>query len=171
MKKIILVLLAVFMYGFAAEAQRPQRPQRERMDPEKMVEMRTEQMVKKYNLSEEQASKLLALNKSQAEKMKAMQPKPLPKDSLDAMSKAARKEYKKQQKAQCEEMQKVREQNEADFEVELKKILTSEQFAQYQKDEQARKERMENRRRGGNMGGPRGGDGWGRGGVDFGDDF
>ena len=73
MKKIILVLLAVFMYGFAAEAQRPQRPQRERMDPEKMVEMRTERIVKKYNLSEEQASKLLALNKSQAEKMKAMQ--------------------------------------------------------------------------------------------------
>ncbi len=151
MKKVILMLFAAFVYGgYTINAQRQQR---EKMNPEKMIEMRTNRMVKQYKLSEEQALKLSELNKLQFEKMKGTQPKPLSKDSLNAMSEAARKDYKTQRKAQMEETRKAREKSEVEFQEELKKIFTPEQFEQYQKDEQARKERMKYRRRGGNTGG------------------
>lgn len=152
MKKFIFMMVALLICSLSVEAQRPQRPAR--MNPEEMMQKRTEQMVKKYNLNEEQATKLLALNKGQIEKMKAIRPNPLPKDSLQAMSKDARKAYKKEMKEKQESMREVQKNMETEYQTALKEILTTEQFEQYQKDEQARMEQR-NARRNRGFDGPR----------------
>lgn len=145
MKKILFMMLALVCSTFFVIAQRPQQ-KREQMNPEQMAEMRTERMVKKYGLNDEQKTKLLELNKKQTENMKLMRPKTLPKDSLKAMSKEEKKAYKKELKEQKEAMEENMKKNEENYQAELKNILTSEQYANYQKDEQTRMERRQGRR-------------------------
>lgn len=170
MKKNLVMMMLVLLCGTGVMyAQGPRGP-RPQMNPEQMAKMRTERIVKKYGLNEEQQKKLEALNKEQAEQMKVPRIRPVPKDSLEAMSKKERKAYKAKMEKQREEMKAERQKKEAEYQAALKKILTSEQYAQYQKDEEAMKQRR------GQMG-PRGGrgQGWGNrpnngGGMDD-DDF
>lgn len=145
MKKIVFMLVALFCSSLFVNAQRQQQ-KREQMNPEQMAEMRTQRMVKKYGLNEEQKTKLLALNKKQTEGMTLARPKALPEDSLKAMSKEEKKAYKKEREEQKKTMQEAMKKKAGNYQTELKKILTSEQYASYQKDEQARMERRQARR-------------------------
>lgn len=145
MKKIIFMLVALFCSSLFVNAQRPQ-PRRERMNPEQMAEMRTQRMVEKYGLDDEQKARLLELNKKQMENRRQVRPKALPKDSLKAMTKEEKKAYKQEREEQKKAMQETMKKNAEDYQAELKKILTSEQYASYQKDEQARMERRQSRR-------------------------
>lgn len=76
MKKMVFALamaLATTMGALAQEAQQGQQ-QRRQQNPEEMIQRRTEATVKKYQLNEEQAQKLLELNKKYASTMGGMRP-------------------------------------------------------------------------------------------------
>ncbi len=75
MKKAMMALAAALMMSATMVAQteeQPQAPQVPTMDQAEMIKARTEQMVKDYGLSEEQAGQLLALNTEFADKMPPM---------------------------------------------------------------------------------------------------
>ena len=71
MKRIILACIAVFAMGTTVMAQSDE-PRRGKPDKAEMVKHRTEHMVKKYDLNEEQAQKLLKLNTRKAEQMEQL---------------------------------------------------------------------------------------------------
>lgn len=63
MKKIIFTMVAAMCMTMAmAQNANTEKKERKRMDPKEMVEKRTEEMIKKYALSTEQAAKVKALN-------------------------------------------------------------------------------------------------------------
>jgi len=64
MKQIVISIAALLLLSTAAMAQdnQGQRPERQRMDRTEMIKQRTDDVVKKYGLNEEQAKQLLSLN-------------------------------------------------------------------------------------------------------------
>lgn len=64
MKKIVVSIAALLLLSTAAIAQdnQGQRPERPRVDRTEMIKQRTDDIVKKYGLNEEQAKQLLSLN-------------------------------------------------------------------------------------------------------------
>lgn len=74
-KKAMMAIVAAVMMSTNMAAQtevQPQMPQQPGMDRSEMIKMRTEQMVKEFELTEEQAGQLLALNTEFADKMPMM---------------------------------------------------------------------------------------------------
>ena len=138
------MLAAMFCFGLQAEAQRPERGKR--LTPEEMAEQRTALMVQKYGLNQTQTDSLFALNMRQMEQMKDMRPERIPRDSLQAMDKDARKAYRKAMKEKEAGMRERMKKN-AEYEQALRQILTEEQFAKYQEDQKNRMERRERPRR------------------------
>lgn len=121
MKRISLLLVAVFALSFASLAQ--ERGQRS-FDPEKMAERQTEELTEALGLSEEQQEQVLALNTEVAENMQAMR-KEMQDEDMD-------------RETMREKMQEIRDEQNA----KLKEILTE---AQYEKYEEYLEERRENR--------------------------
>lgn len=121
MKRISLLLVAVFALTFASLAQ--ERGQRS-FDPEKMAERQTEELTEALGLSEEQQEQVLALNTEVAENMQAMR-KEMQDEDMD-------------RETMREKMQEIRDEQNA----KLKEILTE---AQYEKYEEYLEERRENR--------------------------
>lgn len=165
-KKLMMIVMALLCGTGVTLAQGP-RGARPQMNPEQMAKMRTERMVKNYGLNDDQKKQLETLFKEQAAQMKGQRIRPLPKDSLKAMTKAERKAYREKMDKDREAMKADREKRQAEYEAKIKSILTAEQYAKYQKDEEAMKQRRQM--------GPRGGRGQGmgnsnRGGMDD-DDF
>lgn len=154
MKKIVLTMIAAMAMSLSAMAQdEPQ--ERRQFNPEQMVKMRTDAVVQKYGLNEEQAKKLLDLNSRFIGKIgpgmggprgprnggPRMQgdrnDRPQRPDSLRANGQrngGPRGNFGG--RFNREEMQK----NMEAYNNELKTILTSEQFEAYQKDEQERRQ-------------------------------
>lgn len=64
MKRIVMSIATLLLLSTAAIAQdnQGQRPERQRMDRTEMIKQRTDDIVKKYGLNEEQAKQLLSLN-------------------------------------------------------------------------------------------------------------
>lgn len=172
MKKIILTLIAVVAMSATSMAQ--QNGGRRQMggqgfNPAEMIQRRTDQMVKQYKLTDEQATALKALN----EKFMGQRPqRPQMNDSVRAQRQRG------QRNAQANGQNGQRGQrmgqggqrgmggfgfNNEEYTNELKKIFTEEQFKAYeknQKDMQARFQNMRNngnRRQGGGFGGGFGG--------------
>lgn len=169
MKKMMLALAATVMMSVSVMAQDEAQPQRERRDfnPEQMAQKRTEAMVKKYGLSEEQAAKVLELNIKQGQQMQASRQhrggqdmrrgghKPMANDSLskrprpqrmdkEGMKRPEQGDVKKGERSQ-QRMDVMHKQME-EYDNALKEIMTEEQFKVYQAD---REKRMKE-------GGPRG---------------
>ena len=78
MKKAMMALVAAVMMSAnmvaqtEEQAQMPQQPQMPAFDKAEMIKQRTEQMVKEFELTEEQAGQLLALNTEYFDKMPMM---------------------------------------------------------------------------------------------------
>ncbi len=75
MKKTMMAIVAAVMMSANMAAQtevQRQTPQQPVMDKSEMIKMRTEQMVKDYELTEEQTGQLLKLNTEFADKMPMM---------------------------------------------------------------------------------------------------
>lgn len=125
----------------ATTQQNTQRLARPKFDPEKMAEQRVANMTKKYNLTSDQQTKLKALFKEQAASRKPMG---------NRGQKGQRKKLTTEQRDSIQTAMKAQREK---FNTSLKSILTDEQYAQYQKDEQARMEQMKNRRPGRPQGG------------------
>ncbi len=121
MKNLILAILSVFIItscnGSSSQNNQGHRPPN--MDPEKMSEMQTAQMVKELGLNDEQAAKVGEINLKFAKEMKEMMGEP----------------GSQQERPSREKMQEVMKQRND----ELKSILSDEQFETMLKNS---KERM-----------------------------
>ena len=150
MKRIILAVAAVFVMSAAAQAQCSDHKEGKQCKKEQMIQSRTDRMVKRYGLDEEQAKKLKELNEEYAGLM-PMRSAPRPGckgqacpdqqagKGCDKQSKVdgatgATNQKACQEKADCEKMQKERMKIRKAYDEKLKKILGSEKFSQYQSD-------------------------------------
>ena len=157
MKKLVLTMIAMVTMSLSAMAQDTAQVRRQ-FNPEQMAKMRTDAVVKKYGLNEEQAKKLLDLNTRFAGKIRPMgpmggqrrggqrmqgdRPQRMNPDSLRAQGQR-RGQGQRGGGFNREEMQK----NMEDYNNELKAILTHEQYEAYQKDEQQNRRQFNGPRR------------------------
>lgn len=157
MKKIIVAVAAALLMTVPAMAQSEDNGQQKapKFDKTEMIQNRTNQMVKKYGLSDAQATKLLKLNTEYADKMPGMggpgghggpgmgpgngqRPESASSDNDSQSNRPSQEEMESKRK----EMQANREA----YQKELKSILTDDQYSQWQTDE---KQRQSQRRQGG----------------------
>lgn len=160
MKKMILTLVAALTVSMAALAQDQQNQCKDpKFSKTEMVKHRTDKMAKDYKLSDKQAKQLQALNEKYADKMgggrhghhhhghPGMKP---PKDDkrpeakkVDGTTQATpqqppkdgkRPELTEEQKKQMEAEHKQMEATRKAYDAELQKIMTADQFKQYQED-------------------------------------
>ncbi|MFC2766913.1 MAG: DUF4890 domain-containing protein, partial [Prevotella sp.] len=141
MKRIILAVAAVFVMSAAAQAQCSDHKEGKQCKKEQMIQSRTDRMVKRYGLDEEQAKKLKELNEEYAGLM-PMRPAPRPGCKGQACpdqqaGKGCDKQPKMdgapgatnrrpcQEKADCEKMQKERMKAHKAYDEKLRKILGS----------------------------------------------
>jgi len=152
-----MTLAAALLISSAAFSQESeQQGQRPKFDKSEMVKHRTDEIVKKYNLNEEQASKLLDLNTQYADKLgnghrrghhhhgtrRPPKGRPNMDKQVDASSGAtaqpsqerSRPELTEEQKAKFEEKRKEQKAAREAYEAELQNIMTPEQFKQYKSD-------------------------------------
>ena len=157
MKKLVLTMIAMVAMSLSAMAQDTAQVRRQ-FNPEQMAKMRTDAVVQKYGLNEEQAKKLLDLNTRFAGKIRPMgpmggqrrggqrmqgdRPQRMNPDSLRAQGQR-RGQGQRGGGFNREEMQK----NMEDYNNELKAILTPEQYEAYQKDEQQNRRQFNGPRR------------------------
>lgn len=140
MKKLMIALAATLMMSASAMAQDDKNAERKQFTKEQMVQKRTEGMVKKYELNEEQAAKLQELNAKYAD-MRFMSPRGnrpgrmhrgdrdfRPAAAPDSLrGKGGRPEHNK---ADFQDMRKKMEE----YDAQLKAIMTEEQYATYKAD-------------------------------------
>lgn len=157
MKKLVLTMIAMVTMSLSAMAQDTAQVRRQ-FNPEQMAKMRTDAVVKKYGLNDNQAKKLLDLNTRFAGKIRPMgpmggqrrggqrmqgdRPQRMNPDSLRAQGQR-RGQGQRGGGFNREEMQK----NMEDYNNELKSILTPEQYEAYQKDEQQNRRQFNGPRR------------------------
>lgn len=157
MKKLVLTMIAMVTMSLSAMAQDTAQVRRQ-FNPEQMAKMRTDAVVKKYGLNDDQAKKLLDLNTRFAGKIRPMgpmggqrrggqrmqgdRPQRMNPDSLRARGQR-RGQGQRGGGFNREEMQK----NMEDYNNELKAILTPEQYEAYQKDEQQNRRQFNGPRR------------------------
>ena len=157
MKKLVLTMIAMVTMSLSAMAQDTAQVRRQ-FNPEQMAKMRTDAVVKKYGLNDDQAKKLLDLNTRFAGKIRPMgpmggqrrggqrmqgdRPQRMNPDSLRAQGQR-RGQGQRGGGFNREEMQK----NIEAYNNELKSILTPEQYEAYQKDEQQNRRQFNGPRR------------------------
>lgn len=117
-KKVFLVFaLVVSCMSFGQE----QLEKRQKMSPDERVKTQVEKMTKDLNLNEKQVAQVTELVKSKVAK----------REEFRNESKEARKENRDKMKAEMEATK-----------VEMKKILTAEQFKKFEENAEARKAKM-----------------------------
>ena len=148
MKKTILALAAMMIISATAMAQNEDRRGRNGMDRTEIVKRRTEATVKKYDLNAEQAQKLLELNtKYQGQMWRGMGNR-AGRNANAGKERAVRRDTSMRKRTAPAtgnnvrirpDMKEMRE-NMRKYDEELKTIMTSEQYAKYQKDIEARRQ-------------------------------
>ena len=162
MKRIIVLMMAVFLAGGLVMAQQGRRGGK-KPDPKVRAERMTERMAKEYSLNDVQKQQLLVANLALAEKMGDMPMRygmGMNNNNQDSRAgkhhkgrKAGRKNARltEEQRTKMQaEMQKKRAEMETamtQYQAELQKIMTKDQYAAYTKNMQERKLRMESRRK------------------------
>lgn len=155
MKKMMMTMIAAVLMSSAAFAQEEKKCECKCKQPDKteMVKHRTDRVVKKYGLNDQQAASLLELNTKYADKFggprghhgkkHGMRHCKKHEGQADATTGATtpqprgdkkRPELTEEQKAQFEARRQEMEANRKAYETELKKILTEDQFKQYEAD-------------------------------------
>lgn len=153
MKKILMILMLVVLTGGMAMAQNSRRSNK-RLDPKERAERMTERMAKEYSLNDAQKKQLYEANLGMTEKMGDMPMRRHPDMQTDSkqdkvkradkkqMTDAERKEMKAKMEKKHAEMKQAREA----YDVQLKKIMTKEQYEAYSRKQGER--RMNARGRG-----------------------
>lgn len=153
MKKILMILMLVVLTGGMAMAQNSRRSNK-RLDPKERAERMTEHMAKEYSLTDAQKKQLYEANLAMTQKMGDMPMHRRPDMQTDSkqdrvkradkkqMTDAERKEMKANMEKKQAEMKEAREA----YEVQLKKIMTKEQYEAYSRKQGER--RMHARGRG-----------------------
>lgn len=168
MKKTIMAIAAALMMSATAMAQQDSVRDSRQQDPVEMTKQRTDQMVKDYGLSEEQAQQLFDLNTKFADKLPPMmmgrgpraemrgqrpeggqrpqagerERRPMRPENGDSLRRGGRRGMGGgRQMMNFEEMRK----NMDAYNAELEKIMTEEQYAKYKEAQQQRMQRMQRR--------------------------
>ena len=113
MKKLLILIAAVFTYAGVAMAQGPMQ-----MDPKEMAKFMTEHMVSQYELTKDQEAKVLEVNKEFSKEMFSS-----PMNFMEMGD--------EERQAFMAKMQKLTEARDKKF----KEILTPEQYEKYQKQQ------------------------------------
>ena len=157
MKKMLLAIAATMMMtaAMAQDDNKPAKREEAKPDRTEMLKKRTDDVVKQYGLNEEQSKKLFELNSKYADKMgrgfRGQQPPRGDRrrgfgsgndDKQQRGNRVMTDEQRKEMQARRQEQEKARNE----YEAELQKIMTPEQYTAYKAD-------MEKRMK---QGGPRG---------------
>lgn len=161
MKQFMMTLMAAVMVSTAAVAQDKEDDNKSLQDnnrKQEMVKHRTDRLVKDYQLNDKQAKQLLELNTKYADKMrphhtrhhgphgmKGQRPEP-PKGDVKGERPEPPKDEKKGERPEPpkgDRQGRHKEMNETmkAYEAELQKIMTPEQFKQYQADMKERRDK------------------------------
>lgn len=159
MKRISLLMVALLMIGGLAMAQGQRKGDDKRMDPKARAERMTERMVKEYSLNDTQQKQLLEVNLAMVEKTGSRSEgmksgvKQGKKDKCTQVTDSccSKKEGKKAPKMTKEDREKMRSEANASreaYDVQLKKIMTKEQYNAYTQKQAERQQKMKEGRRG-----------------------
>lgn len=133
MKRIVFWMFALLLMSSAVMAQGNRRGGAP-MDSKTRAERMTERMVKEYSLNDEQKQKLQVANLAWVEKMVANQVGRPGQQKDDKAAKMTKEERDKR----MAEMKKSREE----YDAQLKKILTKDQYDAYTKKQAEREKQM-----------------------------
>lgn len=137
-----------------AQDDQKQRPQGQRPDRTEMIQKRTDDVVKKYGLNDKQAKELLSLNTKFADKMRGprgMRPegkgkRPEGKDVRQGGPRPEGKQMSDSLRMRRPDGQRpgrrAMDENMKEYEQELQKIMTPEQYKAYTADRDDRAKRM-----------------------------
>ena len=141
MKRIAFLMIALFMIGGVVMAQ-GQRGEHKKMTPAERAEKMTERMVKEYSLNDAQKKQLLEVNLARCEKMDArMSMRP------DVHGKKDGQKAPQMTKEEREKMRAEMKNANDEYNAQLQKIMTEEQYASYTKKQSEREQRMKEGRR------------------------
>jgi Spy/CpxP family protein refolding chaperone len=130
MKKLILVALLVV--GITTFAQVKSEERKEKFTPEQRVDFQVKKMTKDLNLNEKQAEQIKALITKEIQK----------RESKRAKMKAKREEQTKPSKEEMESRKTEMKASQDTTKAEMKKILTTDQYAKWELKQEERKEKM-----------------------------
>lgn len=151
MKRISFLMVALLLMGGLAMAQGQRRENRKVADPKVRAERMTERMAKEYSLNDAQKKELLEANTALTEKAaKCPTGMKQGKKDKDGKSCCDRKEGENVSKMSKEDKQKLRQEMQASrqaYDVQLKKIMTDDQYAAYTKKQAERQQKMKERRK------------------------
>lgn len=133
MKRIVFWMVALLLIGSTAMAQGG-RKGGERMDSKTRAERMTERMVKEYSLNDTQKQQLMDANLAWVEKMAGNQVGRSNKQKDENAPKVSKEDREKM----MAEMKKSRE----DYDAQVKKILTKDQYDTYVKKQAEREKQM-----------------------------
>lgn len=152
MRRIILVWMAAFLMGGMVMAQQARRSGN-MPDPKVRAERMTERMAKEYSLNDTQKKQLLEVNMELVEKMgdRTGHCKPdVRKGKCEkecCCQKAGKRAKKAGKRPQLTDEQRAEQKKARDsYNEQLKKIMTSDQYAAYTKKMQEGKERVKRNR-------------------------
>lgn len=158
MKRISFLLVALLLMGGMAMAQGSRRGGDKQVDPKVRAERMTERMAKEYSLNDSQKQQLLEANQAMLAKMgrpdgtrhemrKGKKDKSC--QATDSCTctckKAGKKDGQRAPKMTKEEREKMHQEMKASreaYDVQLKKILTKEQYDTYTKKQAERQKKM-----------------------------
>lgn len=129
MKKIIGIVVLVFVFTLTAQAQKKRGNKGPKMTVEQHTELAVKRMTLALDLSDKQQNQIKPLIKAQAEERKAAMEK----------RKEARKSDTKPTADEMYAMQSKRLDAQIAFKSNMKKILNDEQFAKFEKMNKGRK--------------------------------
>ena len=141
MKRIAFLMIALFMIGGVVMAQ-GQRGEHKKMTPAERAEKMTERMVKEYSLNDAQKKQLLEVNLARCGKMEH-----LPMRLSDVNGKKDGKKAPQMTKEEREKMRAEMKNANDEYNAQLQKIMTEEQYASYTKKQSEREQRMKEGRR------------------------
>lgn len=129
MKKLILAV--VLVVGMTAFAQEGRRERMEKLTPEQRVDLQVKKMTKDLDLNDKQALEVRILVQKEVEKREAKR-----------AEREAKRAAMRPSKEEMENMKaKMQEEQKANA-IEMKKILTADQYAKWEKNREERKEKM-----------------------------
>lgn len=149
MRRMTIAFTFAIMASMALQAQEQadgRQQVRPRMTQEQLIKLRTNGMVKRYGLSDEQAAKLQELNEAYSVKLfsgrrgtgfRGRQNADQNREEEQQPDGQSRTERQERMKQRMQEMQSTY----AEYEKELQKIFSAEQYKKYQADRQTRMNR------------------------------
>ncbi|MBF6640484.1 hypothetical protein IVB69_03240 [Flavobacterium sp. J49] len=125
MKKVFLALLLFVSITTLAQEKKERKPEREKLTKEEKVDIQVKRMTKDLDLNEKQAKEVRAIVTKEVEKREAK------KAEMD----------KKKEQVRAERLAEAKE-HQAALTADMKKILTPDQFAKWEKNREEKKAKV-----------------------------